>query len=294
YQLGESTSVFANVLAASDDIRFNSSGNPDHVTSKTSDLYGWAGLRSVLLPTLFSETFVSASKLESRREGGFENPGQTVQVRDARDSSYLGVTSNWDWGISDSQTLKAGAQVKRVAAKYDYESVRRIFPPLFGPPPLTVVALRPEPQGTDVGVYASDVLRLGKDVTAAVGVRWDQATYAGKGDFSPRLNLVWSPGTGSSVRLAWGLFIQPQQISELQVEDGVSRFFSAQRSEHRVLSFEQVLAPGWSARLEAYQKKIDRIRPRYESLYSKLLNFPESRLDRIRIAPERADAQGAE
>ena len=294
HALTPSDPLSANLLAASDDVRFDKTNNPDHVRSTSSDVYGWLGLRSILGPKTFVETIASIAKIESRRTGGFQDTGVDVTVSDVRHASFLSLTQAWSWQVSDAQTAKFGFTAKRVTAQYDYDSVRRVFPPIINPG--LVRDLHPEPSGTDAGAYVSDIVRLSPSWTADLGVRWDVATYTGSGtgDFSPRANLVWSPGAGTSVRLAWGLFIQPQGIYELQVEDGVSRFFRAQRSEHRVLSFEQSLPQGYSFRVEAYQKRIDRIRPRYESLYGKLLNFPETRFDRALVAPERADAKGVE
>ena len=57
---------------------------------------------------------------------------------------------------------------------------------------------------------------------------------------------------------------------------------------------DQSLGDGWSVRLEGYQKKIDRVRPRFESAFLKLDLFPELKLDRILVPPDRVDAKGVE
>jgi len=89
------------------------------------------------------------------------------------------------------------------------------------------------------------------------------------------------------------VFHQPQGIQELQDEDGVTAYQPAQRSEHRVLGLEHSFA-GFDGRLELYDKGLTHLRPRYLNLYDHLLLFPELRADRIRVAPERGRARGAE
>ena len=152
YQLGDSTSLFANVLVASDDIRFSSSSNPDRVTSKTSDLYAWAGLRSVLSPALFFEDHRFG--LEAR-----EHPRGWVREsrpdrRRARRPGILptsGVTSNWNW---ESPTTNAEARLSGEAGRGELRLRKRAagLSAAVRAAALTVRRLSPEPRGTDVGV----------------------------------------------------------------------------------------------------------------------------------------------
>ena len=75
--------------------------------------------------------------------------------------------------------------------------------------------------------------------------------------------------------------ISRRRIHELQVEDGVTEYQPAQRSEHRVLGIEHSFRRGVEARLELYDKTLTHLRPRFLNLYDHLLIFPELRADRI-------------
>jgi hypothetical protein len=94
--------------------------------------------------------------------------------------------------------------------------------------------------------------------------------------------------------LAWGRFWQSQRLNELQVEDGVTEFYPAQRAEHLVASVEQRFPASLTARLEAYDKRLSELRPRWENLFNPFELFPESRADRILVEPEGGRSRGVE
>lgn len=108
------------------------------------------------------------------------------------------------------------------------------------------------------------------------------------------MNFFHATSGGTEFRASWGRFLQPQDLRELQIEDGVLDFFRPQRADQVVVGIMQPLGESYSLRLEIYQKEYDRMRPRYENLYDSLVLLPEVAPDRIRIAPSSARARGAE
>jgi hypothetical protein len=96
------------------------------------------------------------------------------------------------------------------------------------------------------------------------------------------------------VRAAWGRFHQSQRLNELQVEDGVTSFYPAQRAEHFMVGVEHGLADRLAVRLELYHKRLERLRPRFENLFNPLELFPEASADRVAVAPEGGRATGFE
>jgi hypothetical protein len=127
------------------------------------------------------------------------------------------------------------------------------------------------------------------------GLRAANETHTPDGvHLSPRLNASWFVTPRTTLRAAWGLYHQPQSLHELPVEDGISEFAPAQRSEHRVLAVDHLFGGGVQARLELYDKAMTSLRPRYENAFDSLLLFPELRADRVIIAPQSSNARGAE
>jgi outer membrane receptor protein involved in Fe transport len=157
-------------------------------------------------------------------------------------------------------------------------------------------SVRVSPKGDQQALYGSLRYRINERIATDVGLRWD------KQDLDPRRSDSLAPRIGLSFRLAehtyikasWGRFYQSQAINELQVEDGVYEFFRPQRSDHSVLGFEHRFQSGLELRLELYEKTMLELRPRYENLLNSLTLLPELKPDRIRIAPDRARARGAE
>jgi len=98
----------------------------------------------------------------------------------------------------------------------------------------------------------------------------------------------------ATLRASWGRFYQAQGINELQVEDGVTTFFPAERADHALLGAEYDFGNGYSARAEVYDKRFMQIRPRYENIFNRTVIYPELRADRLRIDAVRGSARGGE
>jgi hypothetical protein len=101
------------------------------------------------------------------------------------------------------------------------------------------------------------------------------------------------------VRAGWGHYFQSQRGYELAVEDGDTRLYPAERSEHWVAAFEHLFAEGAAhplvaLRAEVYRRTITEPRPRYENLFEPFEVLPEGSLDRFRIEPDRSIAEGIE
>jgi len=149
------------------------------------------------------------------------------------------------------------------------------------------------------GFYFADRARLHPRWTLELGLRHDRYGETAEQLTSPRLNLAWDGGRAGVVRLAWGRFVQSQRLYELQVEDGETSFSPAERSEHRVLGWENVLGgdhanPRLALRVELYQRRVGNPRLRFENIFQPVNMFPEVEPDRVRTAPERSRAQGIE
>ncbi|WP_428102119.1 TonB-dependent receptor domain-containing protein [Candidatus Rariloculus sp.] len=117
---------------------------------------------------------------------------------------------------------------------------------------------------------------------------------AGDDQLSPRLSVLFRVGARTDLRASWGRFFQSQDILDLQVEDGVERFFPAQLADHSIVSIEHRFRNDLNVRIEAYTKRMPDLRPRYENLFETFTLLPELQPDRTRIAPAHAAARGIE
>jgi outer membrane receptor protein involved in Fe transport len=112
--------------------------------------------------------------------------------------------------------------------------------------------------------------------------------------FSPRLGVHLEISDDTELRASIGRFFQSQTINELQISDGITAFFEPQRSEHMVFGLHHRIRRGLAFRVEAYEKRMGNLRPRFENLLNNRVLLPELKPDRIRINPDGATARGIE
>lgn len=234
---------------------------------------------------------------EDLDEPGDAIPGFTLV--DKRRLDALGVRQDWSYQASDDHYLTWGFEARRLITDYDYFNARELEDPL--------AALRTEPrtgtvrfqrrlEGEQYSVYVSDRLRPRDGLTLELGLRYDEQTLTRDRHASPRANLVYALSPSSTVRAAWGFFYQSQRPYELQVEDGINELVQAERTEQRVLGYEQLLGgrANLLLRVEAYHRLISNPRPRYENVYEPISIYPEVEPDRFLVTPESSEAYGLE
>jgi hypothetical protein len=149
------------------------------------------------------------------------------------------------------------------------------------------------PVSNSLGLYISQRLQPWRTLSLEAGARYDRRSEIGVGTVDPRAALSLSMGGHTTLRASWGRYSQPQELYELQVQDGVSDIAPPERAEERSLGVERregslVLSAA------VYDRHRLRINPRYVNLESSIDVFPEASLDRVRIAPVSGDARGLE
>lgn len=291
-------------LGALDQLVLRNDEEDDRLASRYGNYYLWARLDS-LHGRLAQSSIVSYGRVDRDRDGhsganlsdlfGADELGDLTVVSDRRRLDAVELRSSWTLETGRHQHWKAGAELRRLAADYDYRFVNRTSDPVFGGGPVDEVRRTDlAPDGWTYGLYAADRLRLGARLTVELGLRWDRQTYAGDEQLSPRVNVAAAVSRTAVLRAAWGLYHQAQGLHELQVEDGVERFFPAQRNEQLVVGFERPLTASTRLALQLYRKRLTDLRPRFENLFEPFDIFPEGQSDRVRIDAEEARARGAE
>ena len=295
--VGNGTILSGHVLAARDAV--DAEAAPDHgrVAATGDSHYVWVNLKTPWTGRLVSTTVLSLGGITRRRHGGFQDQGGgAAQVSDWRSFAADTLSQDWLFEGSDRASLRWGFAAKRVDAEYEYASHSSTVDPIFagGLPVVTDRALRLRPSGTELGAYLSGRARPFRLLAVEIGARWDRQTLTAESEVSPRVNLVYSIGSRSALRLGWGHFYQPQGPQDIQVEDGVRDVFPAEHTEIRSLDFDHAFGGGVSLGFGAYSKRMTQLRPRYENLFNPMVIFPEIEPDRVRVDPARANARGVE
>ena len=300
YDVSDALRITGNVLYYKDDVFLTDPGL-EQAFSDSDDRYVWLRLDHNLGPGLTGTTLISDTSLSSSRGGSSQKPGVGMgTLEDGRNFAIDTLQSDWTWQPRDKLLLKFGGVLRRVSGRYQFRD-NVSFDVLFATPgaptaPSGSRVLDVAPRGQQYAAYSSLRYSLSARVTADFGIRWDKQTLdaAHSATVSPRLGLRYELAAHTYLRAALGRYYQSQAINELQVADGVRQFFAPQRSDQAVLGLEHDLPEKISLRVEAYEKHIDRLHPRYENLLNPLTLLPELQPDRILIAPSRADARGIE
>ena len=298
YDLNAKHSLSGHMLWAEDDLDLVE--DEDTTNTGYGNGYTWLTWRANLHPKLFARTVFSVGRVDLNRRGTdiSRRDGEIFfEVKEKCAFNILGLKQDWSTELSDRHLLTAGFNVKRLTASYDYMNMDRISTRIvdgrvFGE--FNTIESNLSPSGVQVGVYLGDRLRLTDPLTAEVGVRYDHTSWADDNTVSPRLNLAYVLGERTVLRGGWGRFYQTQGIHELHVQDGDENFYPAELAEHRVVGLEHVFDNEVSLRVEAYQKMLSDIHPRYQNLFNEVEFFPEVVGDRIRLEPEDGEAKGIE
>ncbi len=294
----------ANALFADDQIALVLETDPaerEYVVSDTSNAQLWLRLDSNWSSTLSSSTVLSMVDYRNSRDGFANDPEKMfATVLDVRDVSQFALRQDWVWSPSKRHRAQWGIHVAYSEADYSYAGLARYFGlPALYPGQVTELSrnLLANPKGGSYAMYISDRWRVSERAMLEWGLRWDDQTYtnvSSDSQLSPRLNVMYRPWPNTELRLSAGRYHQSQPVQSLQIEDGITDFWPAQRADHLVVGLKQLAGNDTSIRVEAFRKRIGQVRPRFENLYDPLGLMPELQADRVRLDPAKADAHGVE
>ena len=302
-QLSADHRVELSAIAFDDDITVTPAEEParaERGTSDTGSEQSWLAWTADWSAELSSRTVLRWTQFASERRGSV-NDGALANgvVSDRRTLHSGGVDQTWQWEPSDRQWLTFGFATVKLDSGYDYSSAGQLRGVLGTLRPAALLARteRLAPEGSSYSVYVSDRVRLTERLIADFGLRWDKQTYLPPEDdeqYSPRSNFLYRLGSRTDLRMSFGRFFQAERIIDLQVEDGIVDFAPAQSSSHSIVGLEHRFPRDLTLRFEAFRKWTRSARPRYENLFDGRVLLPELRPDRVRVAPDRAEARGTE
>ena len=293
--------ISANALTFVDQIVAHDTDQEEEARAEYRDAYYWLRMDFGAADDLGAKVLVARTELGSDRSGSTDLPGiATGSLVDERDFIINSIQADGWWRPGGHSVLQAGAEWRQMNGAYRYTDDVD-FALLFLTPGAPTTASRSRsllvrPSGHQSGAYVNWRYEPTPTLTTDLGLRWDRESLAPQGGShtSPRAVLMWRPNDDTRLRLSWGRYFQAQGINELNVSDGERRYSPAQRATHLVASIERELTPQLRLRAEAYRKQYRNPLPRYELLMNTLIVLPELKPDRIRIAPDSAEAEGAE
>jgi hypothetical protein len=299
YEFTPDTRGSLHMLASSDRADVTNAQATESAEATYRNSYVWGTVEHDFSSAVTARAIASYTYVGTTRQGEVDEAGvRTGSADDHRHYDVLGLKLDASWR-SERWFTRFGGEVRSLDAHYDYSSIVHFEPgyPFPDSGGITRINdLSPAPSGKHYALYATTRVRIADPLTAEVGLRWDDETYTPEGNdqFGPRVNLLYLVAPATLLRASWGVFQQSQGINELQVEDGVDRFFRPQRATHWILGLEQGLPQGFNLRLEGYVKDYGQPALRFESLYDPTSLVPELRWDRVAIWPNSSRAKGVE
>lgn len=299
YALTDRTTAALDVLVSEDEIRAIRGDDTQRVRAEYRNVYAWATLDHDWTDAARSRVILSYTDLTNHRRGTIVEPLRNASVLDDRLFHVLGL--RWENELATGMLQhRFGIEGRRLWGEYNYASdvAWSANAPFPGSPARRVERrLTPQPEGYETLGYWDVRADLADRWTFQGGLRVDTQTYDGSDDgeqWSPRLSVLYKVGDDSHLRASWGRFYQAQGINELQVEDGIDRFYPVQFADHFIVGFDHAFEAGVDLRVEAYRKRYRRLNPRFENMFDPLVLFPEAEVDRVMIDPESARGYGVE
>lgn len=300
YSLTDSIELEAHVLTASDDVKVVDLADHESFGEDSRLNYAWFSVDAELTDDLTLSGTFSAGSVEADEVGLVRDlPFEIITRTFDTDIDISGLQTDLAWKSSETTLWKLGARYRNLSADFDYDidSLRQTDFVNNGVPYTLVREIDTSREGEEYGASAAFRFQVFDDLAWELGLRWDKQTYTDLIDdtqLSPRVNGFYQLGERTELRLGWGRYYQPQGIQELQVIDGVSNYFPAQRAEHRIIGIKHRYPSGIDLQLDFYEKTYSDVRPRFENALDKYQFAPESNFDRILIEPDRARSRGME
>jgi len=154
------------------------------------------------------------------------------------------------------------------------------------------------PDRERIALFGAYRWRISRDLITELGLRAQRTitrgTTAENWLYDPRFNFRWQIAPATSLRAHWGRFHQTDEVHELKVEDGLTAFPQAQRSEHTIIGLDHRFEGGLALRVEGFRKRQSEPRPHFENLLDPMSLIPEIAPDRVMVAPASAQIRGVE
>ena len=304
FDISPNATLSLNALFAKDDVEVILESEPaelERVVSSTRNAQFWVQLDNQWSGELSSKTVLSGVSFDNRRHGSLGDAEKLVaSVDDYREVEQISLRQDWIWSSSQTHLAQWGIGVTYLNALYDYSNSAEYFglQAMFeGQPESSSLVATAEPRGSSYSFYYSDRWKTSPKSVLEWGLRWDDQTYTdlpSDSQLSPRLNFMRSLGPKTELRFSWGRYHQSQGINDLQIEDGITSFWPAQRADHMIAGVHHLFRESYSLRVEVFNKEMHQVRPRFENLFDPMGLIPEIQPDRVRLDPTSATSQGLE
>jgi hypothetical protein len=273
----------------------------EHADNHYGNSYVWATYKVALSARTTVRTLLSGGLVTRNREGSEKDVLKTApfyHVTNDRTYKTFGVAQDWSHGFSDRDILSFGVDFRQ--QHNDDKSQSTVFgdpddpePPAPGEFPI-LTNTHFVKGGSLLAAYLSNRWRVLDPLVLEAGVRYDQATWTGDNDWSPRVSAAMNLGRGMTARLGWGYYRQMQGIDDVATLNNATTYYRSELSEQWTAGWDWAGAKGSLLRVEGYWKRGTHLRPVFRNWKGAIDAFPEPNEDRIEVFPDHNGSQGVE
>ncbi len=294
--------IAANFLWSRDELSITREGQGEDAQVESRNRYLWLRADREWEDGPQVSLWLGISSIDSSRVGNMDNPGiSSGFVTDRRSSDYREARGRIAWQPHARHWIEGGFEWTGEDARYRYAAAAtyaEAVADLFSRDADLARALALSPERERIALFAAHRWQIAPVLISELGLRAQRTITAGTTAedwiLDPRVNLHWRMGPSTDLRFHWGRFHQTDEVHELKIEDGLTSFPEAQRSDQVIVGIDHRLPGGLALRLEGFRKSQSDPRPHFENLLDPLSLIPEIAPDRVRIAPTSAEIQGAE
>lgn len=175
---------------------------------------------------------------------------QKYEGIDGIDERWLfhgGIKGDFTYSLANSHILKVGWKWWQSAADYNY----------FLQEDESAVSVDTSLRGWDMNAYIQHEWQISKKLASNLGLRSIYQNDGGDFSIMPRLALAARLRNDLILRGAYGMYNQPVQITNLPVEQGISKSQPSEKSTHYIIAAEYSPSVNILFRTEAYYKTFD-------------------------------------
>ena len=297
HEFGSGTAVTFGVFGLDDRLELDTEDGREAANASYRDRYVWVRIaQDFANGTTGSFTFSDAS-LSVRRFGTVQRPGVSDgELSDRRSADIDTIAASIEIPVAGASQISFGVESSDASANYEYASRASYTGPLaeaFDRESFERRSFTAQPDGRTYAAHGAARLDNG-DWASEIGLRWDRIDYGGIGsEWSPRIGIRRQLPGDAAVRFTIGRYVQTQWIGELDPELERPAFAPAESAWHAILGYERPIPIG-ALRVEAFGKRVDDVRARYENVLDPLVLVPDIEVDRVLVAPDRSSAWGVE
>jgi len=292
------TVVTAGAMTLDDQLRLED-GDTARATAHYDDLYLWTTIAHSGDSGFESRYQLSFAETKRFRNGVIDDPDRaTGSLDEASHFDDRSLRADFSYPFSDSLHIRFGVELETQRYRNQFRSsladrLTIVADGLSGPnsPPPFVNA---DFEQTRRNAFLSVRWRPAPRVVMDLGGRWDEQSLPDGSQLNPRLNARLDLTERTSLRAAWGRFSQSHSLDEISVADGQLEVLPAEDAEHTIVGIEHAPGPSTLVRIEAYSKRMQDLRPRFENIFERIGLIPELLPDRFRISPISASVVGIE